>query len=155
MVKNELDAAIDVKRKKIGLGVVVKDDRREMQAAMTQVIPYLTDPIVAESMATWRAISFYRECGFNKMFLEGDSLMVVSELCKVTPCTRIYGALIEDTRSHLALLEESEVRHIRCTANVAAHQLAQMALVYSLNFVWNEACPHFILNTVLDEKLSV
>lgn len=68
--------------------------RGDVQAAMAQVIPYLTDPTVAESMAAWRAVSFCRECGFSKMLLEGDSLMVVSELCKINPCTSSYGALM-------------------------------------------------------------
>jgi len=81
-LKTNWDAAIDVERKKMGLGVVVRDARGEVQVAMAQVIPYLIDSIVAESMATWRPVSFYLECGFSKLLLEGDSLTVVSELCK-------------------------------------------------------------------------
>jgi ribonuclease HI len=86
-------------------------------------------------MAAWRAVSFCRECGFNKVLLEGDSLLVVSELCKVTPCTSCYGTFIEYTTTHLAMMVESEIRHIRHTANLAAHQLAKMVLVHSLDSV--------------------
>jgi hypothetical protein len=45
------------------------------------------------------------------------------------------------------MMAESEVRHIRCTANLAAHQIAKMALVHSLDSVWMEICPPFILST--------
>lgn len=38
---------------------MVRDDRGEVQAAMAQVIPCLTDPAVAESMAAWRAVFFF------------------------------------------------------------------------------------------------
>jgi hypothetical protein len=47
-----------------------------------------------------------------------------------------------------------EVRHIRRTANTAAHQLAKEALELSLDVVWMEECPSFILNIVIAEKVS-
>jgi hypothetical protein len=47
-----------------------------------------------------------------------------------------------------------EVRHIRRTTNTAAHQLTKEALKLSLDVVWMEECPPFILNIVTVEKVS-
>lgn len=40
------------------MGVVVRDDSSKVMAAMAKVVPYINDPIVAEVVAAWRAITF-------------------------------------------------------------------------------------------------
>jgi hypothetical protein len=50
------DAAISKEMKKMGVGVVIWDVDGRVVAAQTKVVPYITDPLAAESLATWYAV---------------------------------------------------------------------------------------------------
>jgi hypothetical protein len=108
-VKVNYDAAIELPAKRVGIGVVIRDASGEVQAAMTQIIPYINDSVMAESLAAWKAVSFCHDSGFTQVIVEGDSQSLVSALCQDTPCTSSNGAIIEATRANLVCFSNYEV----------------------------------------------
>jgi hypothetical protein len=72
-VKVNNDTAIEVPTKRMGklgwwYGMLVARCRQ----AMTQIIPYITDLVMAESLAAWKAVSFCHDSGFTQVIVEGD-----------------------------------------------------------------------------------
>lgn len=151
-VKVNYDAAIELPTNRMGIGVVIRDASGEVQAAMTQVIPYINDSVMAKSLATWKAVSFYHDSGFTQVIVEGDSQSVVSTLCQDMPCTSSNGGIIEATRAHLVCFSNYEVQHVCRSTNTVAHPLVKVVVKQSLANVWMGVCPS-ILDNVLFEKL--
>lgn len=58
-----MDAAINTSNKKMGVGAIVRNYSRNMLASLCSSKPYITDPIVDEAYATWKAVKFSRDLG--------------------------------------------------------------------------------------------
>jgi ribonuclease HI len=71
-IKINWDAAICVRKKLMGVGIVAMDSSRNVKAAMCSFLPDVTDPIVAESLGARKALEFRRDMGFSSIVLEGD-----------------------------------------------------------------------------------
>lgn len=54
----QLDAAIDTSNKKMCVGAIVRNYNGNMLASLCSSKPYITDPIVDEAYATWKALKF-------------------------------------------------------------------------------------------------
>jgi hypothetical protein len=96
-VKVDYDTSTEVPTKRMGIGVVIQDVSGEVQAAMTQIIPYISDLVMAESLASWKAVSFCHDSGFTQVIVEVDSQSVVSALCQDMTCMSSNGVIIEAT----------------------------------------------------------
>lgn len=59
-----------------------------------------------------------------KVIFEGDSLLVVNEVCREAPCWRNCGQLIEDSRVHLQGFWSQVVCHVKRAANQVARVCA-------------------------------
>lgn len=92
--------------------------------------------------------------GFQRIILEGDSLITVGALNQAKPCLSSYEQMIEDIRYLLLSFSAFAVRHVYRQANIAAHSLAKHALALNSEMVWLEECPPFILHVVIVEKLT-
>lgn len=68
--------------KQMGVGVIIRDSKGEVIAALSQPVMATYDPVSAESMATLRAVEFCKELGIHDFILEGDSLLVVKAISK-------------------------------------------------------------------------
>lgn len=62
-VKVNLDAALQVENRKIGVGIIIKDSAGEVLAAMCVPIQSITDPTVAEVVALWKTLNFCKITG--------------------------------------------------------------------------------------------
>lgn len=69
-------------QKKIGVGVVVRDDEGGAVAALARVYPGIDNPTVVESLAAWQAVVFCSDLGIQQATFEGNSLIVASALNK-------------------------------------------------------------------------
>jgi hypothetical protein len=98
-LKCNWDASIDGRSKKMGMGLVVRDSSGGFRAAAISNIPYITDLEIAKSIAARWAVSMCAELGFQSVVFEGDALVVVNSLLSPSPCWRICGGIVEDTRS--------------------------------------------------------
>jgi ribonuclease HI len=97
-LKANWDAALNNTSRKMGIGVVVRNESGEVVAALAKVIPFVEDPTAAEAIAAWHAVNLCVDRGFHQVVLERDSQIVVSALNQTSPSWSSYGQLLEDTK---------------------------------------------------------
>jgi ribonuclease HI len=147
-------AAVNKQSKRMGIGIIVRDEEGVFVAAMAKVLPSFNDPTVAEALAAWHAVNMCVAKGFHKIVLEGDSLVVVSALNNSLPTWSSLGQLIEDTKVKAKSLHQVEISHVNRAANLAAHSLAKFAISQLLDELWIEECHSYIQSIVLAEQVS-
>jgi hypothetical protein len=70
-VKLNWDAALSPSTKTMRIGVVVRNNRGDVLAALAAPVPCVLDPTSAEVLAAWRAVELGRERGNQRLILEG------------------------------------------------------------------------------------
>ena len=76
MYKTNYDEAVFEGSEEAGIGVIVRNDRGEVLAALSEKIPYLGSVVLVEVLAARRAIQFFMELGITQSIFEGDSKIV-------------------------------------------------------------------------------
>jgi hypothetical protein len=142
-VKCNWDAAINSKKKCMGVGVVARDDRGRVVAAKARFFPGIVNPTVAESMGAWQAVVMCCDMRFPQVVFEGDSLNVVSAHNNEDPCWS-FGQIIEDIKAKIQDIPSVRVQHVPREANNVAHSLAKVAVSQMLDKFWIEECPSSI-----------
>ena len=78
--KINFDAALFDQLGSAGIGVVVRDHRGEVMAALSQKIALPQSVALAEARAAHKAITFAQEMSFFRIQVEGDCLGVIRAL---------------------------------------------------------------------------
>jgi hypothetical protein len=155
VTKFNWDAAINVEKQMMGLGIVGRDHNGQICLAVSDCRRFIMDPTTAEAFGAWKLAALCVQLGFSDVILEGDSLEVVQALIREEPTWGRYGALINDTKQHLQQIQRWKICHVRRTANEAAHNLAKFAISVGEERVWTEDCPLCIRDIVTSESCSV
>jgi ribonuclease HI len=140
-IKLNWDAALDNRKKIMGMGIIARDHNGEVKAAMCDVIPYIRDPIVAEALAACRAVQFTHDIGAQSVELEGDAREVILALGSSAETDSIVGNLVREARRMLENFPFWRVSHVRRDGNRAAHVLAKFATSQQSHYVWFNFCP--------------
>ncbi|XP_042969115.1 uncharacterized protein LOC122301804 [Carya illinoinensis] len=122
------DAAIDATKKRVGVGIIVRDSDGEILACLCLSVNYLLKPACAEAYALRRAMFFCLELGCTDAVFEGDSLMVVKAANGEDEMSTDYSVIIEDTRKMLNNNGRWSVKFTHREANNVAHMLVKLAL---------------------------
>jgi hypothetical protein len=147
-IKINWDAALDGRKKLMGVGIIARDCQGVVKAAMCDDIPYIRDPIIAKAIAARCAVLFGRNLGFDSVDLEGDAREIILALEKTEDADSIHGFLLEETRQILESLPSWRVSHVRREGNTVAHLLAKFALSQQSQRVWLNSCPSMLVNAV-------
>jgi ribonuclease HI len=139
-MKCNWDAAVNSKKRCMGVGVVIRDDRGRVVAAKARFVSGIVNPTVAESMGAWQAVVMCCDMRFPLVVLEGDSLNVVSALNKEEPCWSSFGHITEDIRAKLQDIPSIRVQHVPREANKVAHLLSKATVSQMLDNSWIEEC---------------
>ncbi|XP_042976327.1 uncharacterized protein LOC122307486 [Carya illinoinensis] len=139
--------------KKVGIGVVIRDEDGEFLVAVEGQKLNVDQPIVAEAYALWKAIDVCRELRLVKVLFEGDAQVVVNAVNSATEDLSFYGSLIEDMKMLLKQRTEWTVQYTHRTNNEAAHLLAKESLSIQIDFAWFEDIPDCIQRIVESESL--
>jgi hypothetical protein len=127
VLKINWDAALLKETQKMGVGVVIRDDRGDCVAALARIVPYIVDLLTAETVAVWHAVQLVCEKGYHHVLFEGDSLSVILELKKGGPCVSGCGLLISYIKLILSSLDYLCFQHVKRDANKAAYCLTKFA----------------------------
>jgi hypothetical protein len=73
-LKANWDAALNNTSRKMGIGVVVRNESGEVVAALAKVIPFVEDPTAAEAIAAWHAVNLCVDRGFHQVASVGEGL---------------------------------------------------------------------------------
>lgn len=149
------DIALDNLNKKMGAGIIVRDSRGMVCAALRKTFQSLQEPVVGEGMAALAAVEFCKEIGLQEIWLEGDSLLIIKALKDQADSWSRYGHIIADIQWVLRHFRRWDVGHVKRTANEAAHILTKEALFHVDDRVWLEGVPHGIFSTISLERCAL
>ncbi|KAK9990631.1 hypothetical protein SO802_025616 [Lithocarpus litseifolius] len=96
-------------------------------AAFTQPIPLPTSVEMVEVLAARGALRFAMDLGFNKVFVEGDSEIIIKALNQGGLSSSSFGHIIKDIKVLSSLLGNVIFSHTRRQGNRVAHGLARLA----------------------------
>lgn len=68
------------KSKKMGIGVVIRDDKGDILACLCSSTFFYSKPIITEFGALWRAMRLGMELGFKAIQLEGDAEVLINSI---------------------------------------------------------------------------
>ena len=141
LYKANYDAALFEHLGIAGLGVVVRDVRGNVLAALSQKIALPQSVEMAEALAAKRAVQLATEMSFLRVVVEGDCKRVVQALQAPGRSLTLYGHVIEDVRRIGATLQTCSFHHVLREGNSLAHSLARRAVLTADTDVWVEELP--------------
>lgn len=77
-LKANWNATLDVKSRKMGIGVIIKNEKGEVIATCCDSRDYVNQLALAECLALRKAMGFCRDLSFNRVILEGDAQVIVN-----------------------------------------------------------------------------
>lgn len=90
VVKGNWDAILDKMEKKMGVRVIATYCEGNVLVTMCTIVPFIIDSTIAEAVAAWKAVEFYRNLGILRLILEDDALEVVHTLWQEVSCWSQY-----------------------------------------------------------------
>ena len=144
--KINFDGATFAGEKCSGLGVMVRDKKRLVIAAMATRVPQLLQAIEIEALAANKALEFAQEMGLSDVVLEGDSSLVMAALNYKDPGLAPNDLLLQDTLSLSSAFFKLSYSHTMREGNTIAHNLAQLAVNLPNCVIWMEDVPSNVLS---------
>ena len=151
MYKTNYDGTIFAESEEAGIGVIIRDIKGLVIAALAEKIPYPGSVEVLEALAARRAARFALEVGLTGFEFEGDSEVVWRALRSADGAHSSIGEIIKDTMSIVGSLRTFSFSHTRWQGNCAAHTLAKRVIVSFPLLVWMEYIPTDISHVVISD----
>ena len=79
----------------MGVGVIVRDDKGKIEAAMSRKIPILLGAVKAEVMAYETGLLFAKDIGIHDFLIEGDSFISHHAMCNMSTPSSSVAAVIQ------------------------------------------------------------
>ncbi|XP_018821318.2 uncharacterized protein LOC108991504 [Juglans regia] len=127
-LKANFDAAFDKKEERMGMGVVIRDSKGDLQATLVASRDNISSAFLAESFALLRAMELCQDLGFNMVEFEGDAKAVVDAVKSNAEDNSWMGQVTEDTKQVLSLFPLWQLSFVFKCCNKAAHEAAKVAI---------------------------
>ena len=139
--KINFDAAVFADIKVSGVGVVIRNDKGEVMAALSARGPPVTDSEEAKVLAGRKALEFALDLGFSEVVLEGDNIGVMRSIQSKGANNSSLGHIYGDIHCLAAGFRVWSVSYVKRTANSVAHSLAKYVRQVVDEQVWLEESP--------------
>lgn len=137
-----VDAAVFAASKRMGVGVVIRDHRGQFLAACSQYVDKITDPELAETIATRVAVCFAKDLGYPRVIIASDCLALIRKLTMVEDRSHTK-VVINDIKRSCGPPSKFSFIHVKRQCNEAAHVLAKSSELCTRS-VWLEEAPEII-----------
>ena len=155
LYKTNFDGAMFNELSEAGIGVVIRNCKREIMAALSEKIQKPQSVVALEMLAARRAVLFACECGIQQSSFEGDSEFVINSLRHGGLLHSSVGHFLKDTMFDASSLWSFSFSHVCRQDNSVAHALAQRARLSFPIVVWMESIPPNINSFVMSDILSI
>ena len=135
MYKTNYDGRVFAEWEEAGTGVIIRDVKGLVIAALAEKIRYPGSVEVLEALAARRAARFAVELGLSGSEFEGDSKVVWTALRSADGALSSIGETIKDTMSIVGSFRIFSFSHTRRQGNCVVHALAKRAIVSFLLLV--------------------
>ncbi|KAF5468536.1 hypothetical protein F2P56_012680, partial [Juglans regia] len=98
-VKVNWDVPLDVKERKMGMGVIIIDENGEALLAACDSRRNVLSVEIAECQALWRAMQLCNDLNIHNAIFEGDAKTVIMEVKGDEENFSYFGSLIDDIRN--------------------------------------------------------
>ncbi|KAL8496613.1 hypothetical protein ACS0TY_020345 [Phlomoides rotata] len=131
VVKFNVDAAIFVESKQIGLGMVARDDSGDFVVGRTTVFPGLFKVLEAEIMGVFEAIVWAWDLGFTDIVIEMGAKNVQEALHKELHTSTVFGSFVQSCVQLRDLFQRCIFSYVPRSANAMSHNFARASRSYS------------------------
>jgi ribonuclease HI len=152
--KANWDFAFNNSAGRMGVGVIVRDEKGEVAVAWSKSCLGSLEPTTGEAFALFHAVTLCNDVMFPNVILEGDAKLVPDALNSNQSRGCRFGHLIEDTRHVLQLFSRWKCVFTKRVANEAAHRLAKRATLNIGDRIWRSQVLDCISDVVLMERLT-
>ncbi|KAL5808887.1 hypothetical protein ACOSQ3_029578 [Xanthoceras sorbifolium] len=135
------DAAIDVSRKRIGIGVVIRDWKGRVAAAFATFLPVLLPVECAEALAILEGLKFAASMGVFPIGVESDTASVVGAIRSNKPPRSELGLIVDEILEFVIGFLVLSFCFCSRLCNSVAHGLAKFGVSSSSPCIWLEETP--------------
>ncbi|KAM6573571.1 hypothetical protein CsatA_017651 [Cannabis sativa] len=152
-IKVNVDGAIFETQRMFGFGCVARDHTGQLLEAISDSKFGVVLPEIAEVVGLKEALSWIKRKGWEDVFIETDSLMIVQAINSSVHMPSYFGLLVEDCRLILSSLKNVFISFVYRSANKAAHSLARASCSLSGCLFNERSAPLFLKNIVMAEAI--
>ena len=118
--KVNVDAAMFTSQRAVAVGVIIRDDKDRIKAAMSKKINAPLRVVEAEAMAHEVGLVFAKDIGIHNLIMEGDSLIIYRVLCETLDPPFSVVAIIQRVQELCKEFRWVEFSHVRRQGNSPA-----------------------------------
>ena len=104
MYKLNFNAAVFANREASGVGAVIRNEKREVMAALSAKGATVMDSEEAEVLVSQKALEFAVDASFSNLIIEGDNVTVMQTISSTQPNLSQLGLVNENIRCIAASL---------------------------------------------------
>ncbi|XP_074374517.1 uncharacterized protein LOC141714920 [Apium graveolens] len=150
-LKITVDAAIFSELENSGIGIIARDHHGSLLEAMTRRFNEVMNPSMVEVIAIKEALSWAKDKQWNQITIESDCLGVIQLIRRSTPMRSVLGKVIKECRRLISDWNNVEFYFIKRSANMAAHELAQVSHMYPDRSFDRSSVPVKVKTCILDD----
>ncbi|KAL5864153.1 hypothetical protein ACOSQ3_001667 [Xanthoceras sorbifolium] len=151
-VKINSDVAVDVRGRRLGFGVVIRNCMGVVLVSYTSLLLGLVSSDIGEALAILLGLRLAIDMGWSTVCVESDAASVVKQLSsRVTSCSDI-GLILDDILSLVVNFADLSFSSVGRSANRVAHGLAKIALSHQPVGVRLRSVPSSLALVVLDDS---
>lgn len=143
------------KRKCVGIGVVVRDSKGEVIAALCKRIAGLMGALETEALAMEAAVQFAVDIGLREVVFEGDSMSICKMIQGSNEAKSSIQSVVDGIKAQLLSFRVAEVSYVKRQGNIPAHLLAQHAVHVEDYVAWLEECSSPITHACTQDVLHL
>ncbi|KAF5454786.1 hypothetical protein F2P56_024425 [Juglans regia] len=99
-VKVNWNASLDVKRKRMEIGIIIRDEEGEALVAECDIKNNVVNAAVAESLALRKAADLCSDLNIQKAIFEGDAKEIVEAVLSEEEAVFDFSSIIDDVKFH-------------------------------------------------------
>nr|XP_023907664.1 uncharacterized protein LOC112019374 [Quercus suber] len=151
--KLDFNPAIFADLNSSGFGVIIRNERDEVMAAMSVKGPPVNDGEEAKILACWKALEFSIDAGFLELIIEGDNANVMRSISSPNTDHFLLEHVFKDVHCLIHGLHWMSVSYIKQDANRVAHSLTRYARNVHDEIHWMEDSPPLVVEAIYYDSI--
>lgn len=150
-LKLNVDAAVDVKKMKLGVGAVIRNHKGEVIASFSKLVQGCFRSGEMEAKTIFHSLIWTIQQHIPIAIVETDALRVSDALTSSSRNLSCFSDLIDDIHCLLSSFSGVTIAHTRRQANQAAHGLTKYALGLDEDVYWMGEIPYPIFSIIVND----
>ena len=149
--KINVDGAVFADQKEVGVGVIIRDEKGRLEAALSKKLLVPLGAVEAEVVAYEQGLLFARDIGIHNFIIEGDSLIIHHALSEVSNPPSFVAAVVQGMQEMCREFLGVMFSHVRRHGNQPAHLLAKHACGIVDFIAWIQKTPCFLAQALIHD----